>query len=219
MTRASSLAAIAMTLLLHAGAIALVSAEFTSHRHAAEQPVQVALQSVQLREQPAAAPAVTPPPPKPRIEPRIEPKPVPAPRSAAKPKPRLPAAVEVNPSEPPSTPAPVTAFALPAPMAAAPEPVKTSVAVNASYIATETEKWYPSLSKRYEEQGAVSLRVHVSPAGRAEKVELRKASGYPLLDEAAIGLARSLKYIPAKLDGNPVADWIDLPVVFKLRNP
>jgi protein TonB len=91
--------------------------------------------------------------------------------------------------------------------------------VSASYIATETEKWYPSLSKRYDEQGAVLLRVYVSAAGRAEKVELRKRSDYPLLDEAAVGLAKSLKYVPAQLDGNPVADWIDLPVVFKLRNP
>jgi protein TonB len=61
--------------------------------------------------------------------------------------------------------------------------------------------------------------VYVSAAGRAEKVEFRKRSDSPLLDEAALGLANSLRYNPAQLDGKPVADWIDLPVVFKLRKP
>lgn len=96
-------------------------------------------------------------------------------------------------------------------------PVKTGVSVSASYIATETGKWYPSLSKRYGEQGTVVVRVHVSAAGRAERVELKKRSDYPLLDEAAIGLAKSLKYNPAKVDGNPVADWVDIPITFQLN--
>lgn len=63
------------------------------------------------------------------------------------------------------------------------------------------------------------MRVQVSADGRAERVELKKRSDYPLLDEAAIGLAKSLKYNPAKVDGNPVADWVEIPVSFRLLNP
>ncbi len=97
--------------------------------------------------------------------------------------------------------------------------MKTGVSVSASYVATQTEKWYPSLSKRYAEQGTVVVRVHVSADGRAERVELKKRSDYPLLDEAAIGLAKSLKYNPASVDGKPVADSVEIPITFRLSNP
>lgn len=63
------------------------------------------------------------------------------------------------------------------------------------------------------------VRVHVSAEGKAERVELKKRSDYPLLDEAAIGLAKSLQYNPARADGNPVPDWVDIPITFRLSSP
>lgn len=152
------------------------------------------------------------------------------PKKPVKPAPAKQATRSAKPAEPPpvqaprqsADPAPVAApepAAAPAPAPAERAAVRTEISVNASYVATETEKWYPSLSKRYGEQGTVLVRVHVSADGRAERVELKKRSDYPLLDEAAIGLARSLKYNPAKVDGNPVADWVEIPVSFRLRNP
>lgn len=117
-----------------------------------------------------------------------------------------------------TTPAPESAASPPSPPVTQ-APVKTGVSVNASYVAMQTEKWYPSLSKRYGEEGTVVVRVQVSADGQPERVELKKRSDYPLLDEAAIGLAKSLKYNPAKVDGNPVADWVEIPITFRLRNP
>jgi protein TonB len=97
------------------------------------------------------------------------------------------------------------------------EPViNTGASVNASYVATEAAKWYPPLSRKYEEEGAVLLRVNVLMTGHCAKVELKKSSNYPLLDEAAMALAKSLTYHPAIVNGNPVSDWVDFPVVFKL---
>lgn len=97
------------------------------------------------------------------------------------------------------------------------EPViNTGASVNASYVATEAAKWYPPLSRKYEEEGAVLLRVNVLMTGHCAKVELKKSSNYLLLDEAAMALAKSLTYHPAIVNGNPVSDWVDFPVVFKL---
>jgi protein TonB len=211
MRHPSSVVAIAAALLLHAGGLMLLTAGFEPHSHETPKPPEMAIQLVQP-EQPRPTPAVAPPE-KPKSEPKPKPQPVPKPTPMPKP-------VAAEPAKPSTAAAPTAPSTAPAPVAAAPsQPVRTGVMVSASYIAAETAKWYPSLSKRYDEQGTVLLRVYVSAAGRAEKVELRKRSDYPLLDEAAIGLAKSLNYNPAKLDGNPVADWIDLPVVFKLRNP
>ena len=100
--------------------------------------------------------------------------------------------------------------------ASADPPTNTAASVNASYVATEAAKWYPPLSKKYEEEGAVLLRVNVLMTGHCAKVELKRSSNYPLLDEAAMALAKSLTYHPAIVNGNPVSDWVDFPVVFKL---
>ncbi len=205
----SSVAAIAVALLLHLAGVALLTAGFEPHTHEISKTPDMAVQLLQPAPSRPAAPVVTPPAPKPKVESKPIPKPVPS----AAPKP-----VAAEPARP-SAPAPAATAAPAAPVAnAQPAPVKAGVKVDASYIAAETAKWYPRLSKTYDEQGTVLLRVYVSADGRAEKVELRKRSEYPMLDEAAMGLARSLKYIPAQLDGKPVADWIDLPVVFKLRS-
>jgi protein TonB len=207
----SSLAAIAVALLLHVAGLALLTAGFEPHTHEVSKTPEMAVQLLQPEPPRPATPVVTPPAPKPKVEPKPIPKPAPKPSAMPKPAPAEPAA--------PSAPAPAASAAPAAPAAnVQPAPVKAGVKVDASYIAAETAKWYPRLSKTYDEQGTVLLRVYVSADGRAEKVELRKRSEYPLLDEAAMGLARSLKYIPAQLDGKPVADWIDLPVVFKLRS-
>ena len=201
----------AAALLLHAVALALLTVGFDPHVHQENKPPEIAIQLLQPEPPRPAAPVVTTPPPKPQPapKPRPEPKPTPLPKPVA--------AKPVEPTPPSPAPAP-TAPSTPPVAAAAPAPVRAGVKVDASYVAAETAKWYPKLSKQYDEQGTVMLHVYVSAAGRAEKVELQKRSEYPMLDEAAIGLAKSLKYIPAQLDGNPVADWINLPVVFKMRS-
>jgi protein TonB len=211
MKRPTSLAALAVALLLHAAGVALLTAGFEPHTHEISKPPELAVQLLQPEPPRPAPPQPKPAPPEPK--PKPQPKPAPTPKPTPLPRPVAPEPPRPAAAPSAATPAPSSAAA-PAPSA----PARTGVMVSASYIAAETEKWYPRLSKTYDEQGTVLLRVYVSAAGRAEKVELRKRSDYPMLDEAAVGLAKSLKYIPAQLDGNPVADWIDLPVVFKLRS-
>jgi protein TonB len=237
MKTASSTVALIITLLLHAALIAAVVAGLSTRKDKPEGPPPIPVQLLPPAENTPPAPlpmAAAPDPPRPEKK-RPDPKRIAKskesmkPREPAAPKPKEPEPIAPRESEPSTS----TTIALPAPTAPAPAahapstqparaatapPVKTGVSVNASYVAIETEKFYPRLSRRYEEQGTVLLRVYISAAGRAEKVELKQSSKIPSLDRAADSLARSLQYIPAKLDGNPVADWTDLPVIFKLKN-
>jgi protein TonB len=238
MKTASSTVALIATLLLHAALIAAVMAGLSPRKDKTEGPPPILVQLLPPPAEntpPAPLPmAAAPDPPRPEKK-RPEPKRIA--KSKESMKPREPVAPKTKDPEPiaprESEPSTSTTTALPAPTAPVPvtlapstqparaataPPVKTGVSVNASYVAIETEKFYPRLSRRYEEQGTVLLRVYISAAGRAEKVELKKSSNIPSLDQAADSLARSLQYIPAKLDGNPVADWTDLPVTFKLKN-
>lgn len=226
----SSLFALAAA-ALHAALIALAINGLRAGQHNVPPPRPAQVQVQLLREQPKAAeksPATPvqpePLPQKPVREhkPRASSKPTPHPRE----QPAAPAKAPEAPApaaqpSPDAAPAPARSNNTAAPAAAATAPaapVKRGVFVDPTYLATETEKWYPRQAKRYGDQGTVLLHVTVSPAGRAEKVELKKGSGYPLLDTAAIDLAKSITYRPATLDGKPVSDSFNLPVTFQLHD-
>ncbi|MDQ9170038.1 energy transducer TonB [Oxalobacteraceae bacterium R-40] len=218
----------AIALLLHGALLAAIyvwNAQQTAKQ--ASPPLKVSVIPLSI---PTPAPVVEAPPAP--VAPPVKPaaRKIPKKKQAPPPKPKqkmpvqAPKAADPIQPERPIVPAPPVSSPVPTPAPAAPPapvvqaPVKTGVSVSASYVAAETAKWYPTLSKRYEEQGTVVVRVHVSAEGRAEKVEVKKRSDYPLLDEAAIGLAKSLKYNPAKVDGSPVADWVEIPITFRLHN-
>ncbi|MDB5727234.1 MAG: fhaB [Noviherbaspirillum sp.] len=74
------------------------------------------------------------------------------------------------------------------------------------------------MSRRYEEQGTVVLRVLVKSDGTAGAVEIKSSSGYPLLDESAKATVRTWRFNPATSDGQPIAEWYQVPIPFKLQN-
>lgn len=77
---------------------------------------------------------------------------------------------------------------------------------------------YPSLARRMGEQGRVVLRVLVTAAGDPEKVELRTGSGSPRLDQSALDTVRRWKFVPARQGDQPVAAWVQIPIVFFLES-
>ena len=115
-------------------------------------------------------------------------------------------------------PAPVAPAALPAPPAPAPEPVRTGVAISASYAASNRPPVQPARSLRNGEQGKVILRVMVQADGSAGEVQVRTSSGFPLLDEAARSAVQTWRFNPATSDGKPIAEWYLVPIIFKLSN-
>ncbi len=86
-------------------------------------------------------------------------------------------------------------------------------------VGTHTIPPYPLLERRLNEQGTVTLRLTISPQGVVTGAEVVKSSGYPGLDQSAIGWVMAhWKYKPAILNGSPVASQTTAAVVFNLKN-
>jgi protein TonB len=113
--------------------------------------------------------------------------------------------------------------ALPAPAqaaepAAAPAaPLVTQARFDADYLQNPAPI-YPALSRRMGEEGKVVLRVFVSPDGLPEKMEVRTGSGSSRLDKAAQDAVRRWKFVPARRGDEAVGAWVQVPIVFKLRD-
>jgi periplasmic protein TonB len=80
------------------------------------------------------------------------------------------------------------------------------------------EPTYPAAARRRHQEGLVLISVHVTAQGRAEKVEIKQSSGYPLLDEAALNAVRNWEFIPARIGTIALASEIEVPVRFKLAD-
>lgn len=166
---------------------------------------------------PVAAPPTSAPPPKPEVirrdppAPRQKPakNPIPRPEAISEPAPAVQSAASEE-----STSAPVVAAAAP-PAPAAATPV-TPARFDAAYLQNPPPP-YPPLAKRMGEQGRVTLRVFVSPEGRADGIELKASSGSARLDEAALQTVRQWRFIPARQGNKPVGAWVIVPISFNLE--
>ena len=76
---------------------------------------------------------------------------------------------------------------------------------------------YPELARRRHQEGLVVLVVKVTAQGRAERVELKKSSGFSLLDDAALEAVRDWEFQPARLGALALESEIEVPVRFELR--
>jgi len=200
-------------------------------------PLMVSLIAPTSATQDAARPAaeIQPTPPKPKPAKPPSPKPVQSkPKPQAKPAPApprrqpviaapsdapspmsVPASEASSPSASPSAPKAASASAETAEAAhSTPAPI-TPPRFNADYLDNPAPE-YPPLSRSEGEQGKVVLRVFVNASGGAERVEIRKSSGFDRLDEAARATVRRWRFAPARQGGEPVPAWVNVPVAFSL---
>lgn len=75
---------------------------------------------------------------------------------------------------------------------------------------------YPALMRERGVEGLVRVMVRVSPQGRASEARVVAASGWRLFDEAAVQRALACRFVPARVGGDAVEGWVDLPVRFVL---
>jgi len=78
---------------------------------------------------------------------------------------------------------------------------------------------YPPLLRERGIEGQVLLRVKVDEHGRAAEVHVQGGSGWRLLDEAALRLAQSCPYMPARRGDQTLSSWVEYPVRFALSAP
>jgi len=118
--------------------------------------------------------------------------------------------VPVQPPVPAALPAPA-----PAPVAVAAAEPLVEARFDADYLSNPKPP-YPRASRQLAETGTVYLRVHVGPEGQALKVELKRSSGFPRLDQSALDTVAQWRFVPAKRGTLQVASWVVVPVVFSL---
>ena len=75
---------------------------------------------------------------------------------------------------------------------------------------------YPKMAIRRGLEGDVSLQVKISESGAVDAIFIEKASGYAILDEAAVASVRKWRFTPALKDGQPSAAVTIIPVQFRL---
>jgi protein TonB len=150
------------------------------------------------------------PPPRPRPIEKPEPRPI------EKPEPRqiVAEAPVVAPTEyvapPPPRPAAVIAApaapALEAPPPPAPKPAgPLTLSSELSLACPErTAPAYPTLSRRFSEEGLVVLSVELSESGQVIAARVNTSSNHARLDEAALAAVRTWRCTPATRNGAPV---------------
>ena len=89
-------------------------------------------------------------------------------------------------------------------------------AFNAGYLENPPPR-YPPASRLHGEKGLVVLRVFVSAAGRAERVEIKTSSGFERLDSVAQDAVANWRFVPARRGDEHVAAWVLVPVSFVMK--
>jgi protein TonB len=82
----------------------------------------------------------------------------------------------------------------------------------------DTNDYYPEASRRNNEEGRGLVHICVDVRGRVTEAQVSSSTGHPLLDEAAVKLAKAYRFRPATQAGKPVPQCTALPVRFTLTS-
>ena len=77
---------------------------------------------------------------------------------------------------------------------------------------------YPKIAQRKGYEGLVVLLVRVSRRGACLSVEVRRSSGYRVLDDAAVDGVRRWRFRAATIGGRPVEGEVEVPIRFQLTD-
>ncbi|MCM8811784.1 MAG: energy transducer TonB [Candidatus Omnitrophica bacterium] len=77
---------------------------------------------------------------------------------------------------------------------------------------------YPERARQLNQEGLVVVRVQVDKRGLASRVEIKRSSGFPLLDDSAVRTIRRWKFIPAHMGPVAKESTVEIPVRFVLDN-
>ena len=107
--------------------------------------------------------------------------------------------------EPPDTPAPAA-------------PSEPSPHVPPTRLDSHNEPpTYPERARRLGHEGEALVALLVATDGSVASVRIARSSGHRLLDAAALTAARRWRFDPARENGAPAEQWVEIPVQFALR--
>jgi protein TonB len=196
--------------------------------------IQAGLTNTVIQKMPTVVQALLLEEKKPELPPPPSPQPPPPPAPAKPPPPQTPPPAYVPPAVTPPVSTPVNAIAAvsPTPSPATPSPsaapaanptpatpatrapVRTAAGVN---MAQCQKPEYPSASRRFEEEGTVTLRFLVDTDGKVIQAEIEKSSGYKRLDEAARAGLSKCQFKPAMADGKAEQAWASIKYTWRLE--
>ena len=76
---------------------------------------------------------------------------------------------------------------------------------------------YPKEARRKGYEGEVLLKVEVLANGRVGRVDVKKSSGYEILDRSALTAVKQWKFIPANEGDGSIPCWVNIPIKFQLQ--
>ena len=121
--------------------------------------------------------------------------------------------INLTPDAPPPPIAAITTQPITPPP---PRPVVASTSVKAVSI-PNPDDLYPATARNAGQEGRPVVTVCVSEASKLESVELAESSSFPLLDEAAVRVAKGGRFKAATVEGKPVRQCVKLPIKFQLK--
>jgi periplasmic protein TonB len=148
--------------------------------------------------------------------------------------PARPTPTPTQPSPPPARPAPPPTEPSPPPVRPAPDrpppPARDLLAgptftpmtqrpelQNAAEVQRLLIRHYPPMLRDAGIGGAPVLWFLVGEDGAVRSAQLSRTSGYAELDEAAIAVAKQMRFSPALNRDQRVPVWIEIPIVFTAR--
>jgi protein TonB len=128
-------------------------------------------------------------------------------------------APDINITVPVEAPPPitnVTTHAQPPAPPAPPRPPTPGTPLSRT-SAPDVADYYPEQARREGQEGRPQIKVCVGANGKLTSAEVANSSGFPLLDEAAIKVAKATRYKAASSEGRPIDSCATLPVKFELH--
>lgn len=98
-----------------------------------------------------------------------------------------------------------------------PSPSEGDITFTQPKYAVNPKPLYPQEAREKGYQGEVMMRVEVLANGQVGQVEVKKSSGYELLDRSASATVKQWKFIPAKKEGEAIPFWVNIPITFQLQ--
>ena len=223
------LAAVWISLALHAAVIALVQVAPPAGISVESPVIEVRLVSTQAapaaKETPASSPAVRPPDAAPvtQLAPSAAPEALPVAKPVAPP-PSSPA-VETPHEAPPAAPAASAAVSAPSAAPAPVPPAALTSSVDLTYYNARDldvqphavriiRPDYPIAADRQKLSGTLRLQLKLEADGRVSDIEVVSANPPGLFEDSAIKAFRDARFVPAQKNGRPVRALVVIEVVY-----
>jgi TonB family protein len=76
---------------------------------------------------------------------------------------------------------------------------------------------YPHLAREAGQEGTAVVELLVNDKGEVSQARIKRSTGYPLLDNAALEDARNWRLLPGTEAGKPICMWSQIAVSFRLE--